>query len=213
MASRRTFIATGAALAATASALTTASASPATAAHPAAYDFPAVAARLARPVKHRQVYATSRVADGVVTGYMKHAMDAYETAYGEGPGALHTAAVFDGRGVVLGLGSDTWNTYRLAQHVRRRGDSLTDQTVAGNPFLTAFTELSKRGATFLVCDNALADWATYLVTAAGYNERPIEAVHADLRAHLITGALLVPAGVAALNQVQEAHFTYVQASL
>ncbi|GAC1313189.1 MAG: hypothetical protein NVS2B3_17620 [Vulcanimicrobiaceae bacterium] len=212
MTSRRTFIAAGAALAA----IPAVDAGPARAAAASAampYDLAAVAARLARPAKHRQVFATNRVADGIVVGYIKHAMDAYESAYGDGPGALHPAAVFYGRGVLLGLGSEMWKTYRLNEGLKRRGDVLTDPQTTGHPFATEFADLGRRGATYLVCDNALTDWATYLVTTAGFNDRSIDAVHADLRSHLVPGAFLVPAGVAALNQAQEAHFTFFQASL
>ncbi len=211
MSSRRTFIAAGAAVVAVP--LLERGGEAAAATRPELYDFPAVADRLARPAKHRQVYATNRVADGVVVGYMKHAMEAYESTMGEGAGALHPAAVFYGRGVVLGLGNEMWRTFRIAESVKRRGDVLTEQTPAGNPFAADFAELTKRGATLLVCDNALADWSTYLVTTAGFNDRTIEAIHTNLRTHLLPGALLVPAGVAALNQAQEAHFTYLQASL
>lgn len=208
---RRTFLAASAALAAVPGALPLAAA--AASARTDLYDFAAIAQRLARPAKHRQVFATNRVADGIVVGYMKHAMDAYEIAYGEGSGALHPAAVFYGRGVVLGMGDEMWEVYRIAESVKRRGDTLTGVQSKGNPFSADFAELSKRGATFLVCDNALTDWATYLVTTAGFSDRTIETVHKDLRTHLVPNALLVPAGVAALNQAQEAHFTYLQASL
>ena len=210
MASRRSFITSGAALASV-PLLETPTFATATTASP--YDFPAIAARLARPAKHRQVYATNRVADGIVFGYMRHVIDAYEVAYGEGPGAMHAAAVFYGRGVVLGLGDSLWTKYRIAESVVRRGDVLSDRTAAGHPFLTEIGALSRRGATYLVCDNALADWATYLVTSAGFNDRTIEGVHADLRAHLVAGALLIPAGVAGLTHAQEARFTFAQASI
>ncbi len=176
------------------------------------YDFAAVAARLARPARHRQVFAVARVADGVVTGLMRHALDAYEITRNEGAGALHPAGVFYARGVVLGLDDAMWRTYRLTDTARRRGDVLSAGTVSGNPFAREFGDLSRRGATLLVCDNALADLATFLVAQGGFNERPIEAVQAELRRHLFPGALLVPAGVAALNDAQEARFTYLQAS-
>jgi len=211
MSLRRTFLAAGVALVVV-PALFRRSAAGA-AARADLYDFPALAQRLARPARHRQVFATARVADGVVVGYMKHAMEAYETTLGEGPGALHPAAVFYGLGVVLGLDNEMWRTLRLAEGVKRRGDVLTAQAVNANPFAAEFAALTRRGATLLVCDNALADWATYLVTTAGFNDRTIEAIHTDLRSHILPGALLVPAGVAALNAAQEAHFTYLQASL
>lgn len=207
MTSRRVFLAAGAAvtaLAPTAAAAITNKSGP--------YDFAAIAERLARPAVHRQVMAVNRVADGTIVGYAKHSMDAVEIAMGAGPGAMHVAAVFYGRGVVLGASSAMWKTYRLAENLKRRGDPLSFQT-DGHPFAAEFAALVARGTSFFVCDNALADWSTYLVTTAGFNDRTIEAVHADLRAHLVPGALLVPAGVAALNTAQEARFTYFQASM
>lgn len=213
MASRRTFLAAGAALVSAAGNESHPTIAAAATGRSELYDFPAIAARLARPAKHRQVYATNRVADGVVIGYMNHVMDAYEGAYADGIGAMHVAAVFYGRGVVLGLNDEMWATYRIAEAVKRRGDVLTVPPAIQNPFTAEFKNLTKRGATFLVCDNALADWATYLVTTAGFNDRTIEAVRTDLRSHLIGDAFLVPAGVAALNEAQEAHFTFAQASI
>ena len=143
---------------------------------------------------------------------MRHALDAYQDAMGEGPGTLHVAAVFYGRGVIMGLNDRAWSTYRLAEAARKRGDVVTAMQTTGNPFAEEMRALSKRGATYLVCDNALADWATYLTAALGTSTQTPDEVRADLRASLFPGALLVPAGVAALNATQEAHFTYVQAT-
>jgi intracellular sulfur oxidation DsrE/DsrF family protein len=211
MQTRRTFLTASAATAAASAAFEAAPSAARASAGP--YDFAAVARELARPARHRQVMAVNRVADGSVVGYMKHVMEAYEITRGEGPGAMHVAGVFYGRGVVLGLDDAMWKKYRIAEGVRRRGDVLSDTTTAGHPFASEFDALVKRGATFLVCDNALADWATYFVTTAGFNDRSIDDVRADLRRHVFPGAYLVPAGVAALNEAQEARFTYLQASI
>lgn len=211
MRSRREFLATSAVIAAVVPALERAV--PVTAAQSNVYDFPAIAQRLARPSKHRQVFGVSRVADGAIVGYMRHSLDAYEIAMGEGPGVMHVAAVFYGRAAVMAVNDAMWRTYRLAEGAKRRGEVLTSPLQDANPFDAEFAGLGRRGATLLVCDNALSDWATYLVTTAGFNDKTIERVHADLQSHLVPGALLVPAGVAALNQAQEAHFTYLQATL
>jgi intracellular sulfur oxidation DsrE/DsrF family protein len=178
-----------------------------------AYDFAAIDAALGREARHRQVFAVARVADGVAFALMTHGIDAYEIARGEGPGALHAAGVFYARGVILGLGDAMWRRYHLAEHSRRRGDELTAQSITHNPFADRIASLQKRGATFFVCDNALLDWATYLVTIAGFSAQSPEGVHAELRRNLVAGALLVPAGVAALGDAQERRFTFVQASL
>jgi hypothetical protein len=47
----------------------------------------------------------------------------------------------------------------------------------------------------------------------GTSDQPVQVVHADLRAHLVPGTLLVPAGVAAVNQAQENKFTFIPASV
>ena len=177
------------------------------------YDFAAIDARLQRPARHRQVFAVAKTADGAVTGYMRHALDAYEVAMGEGPGTLHVAAVFYGRGVVMGLGDAAWNKYHLADALRKRGDSSGAMQTQGNPFASDMRALAGRGASFFVCDNAIADWATYLTVGLGATDRSPDDLRAELRTSLFPGAMLVPAGVAALNATQEAHFTYVQATL
>jgi intracellular sulfur oxidation DsrE/DsrF family protein len=209
MTTRGTFIGATLALAAVDASSTVASAAQGTG---SPYDFAAVDAQVQRPSRHRQVFAVAKTADGAAIGYMRHALDAYEIAMGEGPGTLHVAAVFYGRGVVMGLSDAAWTKYHLADAVHKRGDTVSAQG-DGNPFSTDMRALAKRGATYLVCDNAIADWATYLSVGLGTTGLTPDAVRADLRASLFPGALLVPAGVAALNTTQEAHFTYVQATL
>jgi intracellular sulfur oxidation DsrE/DsrF family protein len=205
MSSRRTFLAATTALAALPP--------PASATSSGPYDFSAIDAALGREARHRQVFAIARVADGIAFALMTHGLDAYEIARNEGRGALHAAAVFYARGVILGLGDAMWRRYRLTEHARRRGDELAIESTARNPFSDRIASLEHRGASFFVCDNALLDWATYLVTIAGFTADSPEAVHAEFRRNLVAGALLVPAGVAALNDAQERRFTFVQASL
>jgi intracellular sulfur oxidation DsrE/DsrF family protein len=205
MSNRRTFLAvTSAAVASTA---------PASAAPRGPYDFAGVDARLHRAARHRQVFAAASVSGGVAIALMNHGIDAYERTMGEGPGSLHAAAVFYARGVILGVDDAMWHAYRLADAAMRRGDSLGAHSGPHNPFASDLAALTARGATLLVCDRALADWSTYLVSMGGFSSTSPEDVHAQFRAHLLPGALLVPAGVAALNAAQEARFTYVQASL
>jgi intracellular sulfur oxidation DsrE/DsrF family protein len=114
--------------------------------------------------------------------------------------------------VILGLDDSAWRAYGLAEAARRRGETLT-ATADGNPFASELAALAKRGVSFFVCDNALDDWATYAVVVQGAGQSSVEQVRDDLRRRVVPSALLVPAGVVALNQAQEARFTYVQGSL
>ena len=205
MTSRRAFVAgTVAAAAEVSRSLPTRAAQP--------YDFAAIETRFARPARHRQAFAVARIADGAPLGQMWHALDVYEKTMREGPGSLHIAAIFYSRGVVLGLDDSAWRAYGLGGAARRRGDSVT-ATGEGNPFTSEIAALLGRNVSAFVCDNALDEWATYLVLVQGVGGRSVEEVRDDLRRRIAPGALLVPAGVVALNQAQEARFTYVQASL
>ena len=180
-----------------------------------AFDLGALMARLDEPAKHKQVFASPRVAEGAVLGYMRNSLDAYETGFGEGPGTLRVAAVFYGRGVALALDDQAWTKYKIAAGLEKLGEKLSHSERTGNPYWHAppgensLEVLAGRGALYLACNNALKGLASALSGPDGSSED----VHADLRRHLIPGAILVPAGVAALNAAQEARFTYMQAAL
>ncbi|MEO7039946.1 MAG: twin-arginine translocation signal domain-containing protein [Candidatus Elarobacter sp.] len=189
-----------------------AAAGPAQPSRPAGpYDLPAIEAQLAKPARHRQVFAVQRVGDGHVLGMMRNALVAYEETLREGSGALHVAAVLYANGAPLGLDDAAWRTYRLADASARRGDPI-GRHGDGNPFLHdgsgSVEALTRRGASFFVCDNALGELATFLSAIAATTGDDPATVRADLRRHLVPGALLVPAGIATLNAAQEARFTF-----
>lgn len=212
--SRREFLA-GAALLATGAK----PAAVAKAVGPAPFDIAAFEARLAIPYRHRQVFAAHKVQGGSVLALMLSSLNAYETGFGEGKGTLHVAAVLYGTAPPIALDGEAWKKYDLWNVLRAVGDPLEAGSQTGNPFMhpsygdAAVESLALRGASFFVCNNALTGLATHLVTGTNSAYASVDEVLADLRAHVVPGALLVPAGVAALNAAQEAKFTYLQASL
>ena len=186
---------------------------------------------LAAPHRHRMVFGVTQVHDGAALGQMKNAFNAYAFARREGPGTLHVVGVLYGSSVALALDDAAWRTYRIAQALRSRGDAVTrDGATAGNPFAhetadgaagdpddprssaqdTSLAALARRGTTFLVCNNALTGFARALVTDANV-AGPVDRVLAALRAGFLPGVLLVPAGVGAINDAQEARYSYVAA--
>ena len=186
---------------------------------------------LAAPHRHRMAFGITQVRDGAALGQMKNAFNAYEFARREGPGTLHVVGVFYGSSVALALDDAAWRAYRVARALHLRGDDVTRPGAAtGNPFAhpsadAAVTDpddprspaqdaslagLARRGASFFVCDNALTGFARSLVTDANVHE-PVDRVLAALRGALLPGTVLVPAGVAALNDAQEARYAYVAA--
>ncbi|HTW85424.1 MAG TPA: hypothetical protein VMD91_15250 [Candidatus Sulfotelmatobacter sp.] len=228
MTTRGAFLGAGTATLAAASALAGTPATAFAASGPSPFDFPAIAAALARPATHRQVIGTAKVADGDVLHYALNTLNAYDFDYGE-PGVTHVAAVCYGSGVALLVDDAAWAKYKIASILQRRGDAVSRPgSATANPFLAAtssldphdapsaphgfyhdgsLTALAKRGASFFACNNALTGLANAIALTYSISSDPVEVVLADLRRHLVPGALLVPAGVAAVNQAQEAKFT------
>jgi intracellular sulfur oxidation DsrE/DsrF family protein len=194
MTSRSSFLAAAALTAAS-----TGLARPASAAG-ATFDRPAFEARLRLPFPHRQAFASGQVADGAVLGFMYNSLNAYETGFGEGAGTLHAAAVFYRTAVALALDDDAWHSYGVAAVLHTANDRVTSQA-DGNPFLRSpqgwsLSDLQRRSTSFFVCQNALGDLARRCGVAVD-----------TLKLHLLPGMMLVPAGVAAVNALQEEHFT------
>jgi intracellular sulfur oxidation DsrE/DsrF family protein len=194
MTSRRLFLTASAVVAASAGVVLPAAAAP------AAFDRASFEARLRAPFRHRQAFASAQVADGAVLGFIFNSLNAYENGFGEGPGTLHPAAVLYHNAVALALDDLAWQTYDIPDLLRRAGDGVRTST-EGNPFVRgprgwSFGELQSRNASFFVCQNALTDLAQRCETS-----------FVTLAAHLLPGMMLVPAGVAAVNALQEERFT------
>lgn len=220
--SRRTFIAAGAALAALSDGIAAVAApdenDPERTVAP--FDLNGLMDRLNQPAKHKQVFAAAHIADGSVLSYMKNSLEAYEKGFGEGPGALRVAAVFYGRAVALAVDDAGWSKYKISETMKKAGETISYQERDVNPYWHAppgensLEALTGRGALFMACNNALHGLSHALATAGGDGAGvTADAVYADLRKHLIPGAILVPAGVAAINAAQEARYTFFQASI
>ncbi len=107
--------------------------------------------------------------------------------------------------MALALDDDAWRSFNVADVIRRAGDRVTATATDGNPFIRAprgwtFDELARRNVSFFVCSNAMNDLARRCATSID-----------TFTAHLLPGMMMVPAGVAAVNALQEEHFTLFQA--
>ena len=65
--------------------------------------------------------------------------------------------------------------------------------------------LQGRGATFILCNNALQIFSGLLAQQRGLDPK---AVYEDMKANILPGVALVPAMVIAIEKAQEAGFTY-----
>jgi len=200
------------------SSTTTATATPTVTAPPSPgalrFDRTAFEAVLGRPVKHRQVFAATQLAGGRVLHYMENSMRAYAEGLGAGPGTLHTAAVLYGPHLLLAADDSMWAKYPVGALLDELEHDLSLRSAQRNPYAAQTAALVRAGASLFVCDNALT-WLTGALAARMPKKGAPAggAVHDDLVAHLVEGAMVVPAGVAALNAAQEARFTLVQATI
>jgi intracellular sulfur oxidation DsrE/DsrF family protein len=204
-----------------------ASAAPSATPAPFVFDDARFQSILGIPARHKQCVASAVIEGGEGLYAMMAALYAYEFDMREGPGTVHEVAVlYHPQGAMLGLGDRAWNEYLIPalSHLRARVGTLRGRPIVpgrGNPYLRrdrslpletdpSIEALASRGCHFFVCNNALNGLASMLASALHESD---EAIYAGLRADLVPNALVVPAGVMAINACQEAHFTYLQATL
>lgn len=154
---------------------------------------------------HRQVFGAHGTDMRSLFEEMNASLDAYEYAQGEGPGTLAVAAVLYGAATPSAISGSVWREYRL-------GERLGVDPRA-NPLVARFTELRERGARFFVCNNSLRGLAIAVANGVPEVQDPVDVVLRRMHENLVHGMTIVPAGVEALNALQEAGYTYLPASL
>jgi intracellular sulfur oxidation DsrE/DsrF family protein len=186
------------------------------------------------PFKHKQLFTSPRANNGAIFAYMRNSLNGYQFGWGEGPGTLHAAAVLNGLGVAQGVDDEMWARYGLAQVLAKNNDIVKAPGAdRGNPWLhpaavyprndadqstpynqdASIETLRRRGASFYICNNALRQLAIKTIDAGLANGADLETLHADLRRHIVSGSILVPAGVTTIDALQQEHFTLYDASV
>ena len=176
----------------------------------------------ARPARHKQVIASTKVDRGAALRYAGNTLNAFQFSLNEGAGTVHTVCVFYGTSLTLIANDTLWAKYHLFDVLDAAGDPLSMLPhTPKNPFLHAFSSMRKtdapsdkhdysvealtaRGVTWFACDNALHSLAEQIGSVQHVDPAH---VYTDFRRGLYPGTLVVPAGVAALVLAQEAHFT------
>lgn len=126
--------------------------------------------------------------------------------------------------VAIAFNDEMWNSVIIPAlpHVTPalRSNFESVKVTTGNPFLyrpsnsngedASVESLVARGTQFFVCANATLQLAVALGTAT--RQQP-QTIYQAFTSNLVPGASLVPTGVWALHALQEAHFTYLQATV
>lgn len=177
---------------------------------------------LAKTAKHKQCFGAKDLNDGGVLNAMQNSINAYEDYLHEAPGSMRAVAVlYHGTSVALAMNDSLWDS-TLAALVQHGPAEIRDQMKGttlgkGNPYLHSLTKdpddvsverLVAQGSTFFVCHNAILGFAS---EAARVLKISRKAAHDRIMSNIVPGAIVVPAGVMAINACQEAHFTYIAA--
>lgn len=161
---------------------------------------------------------------------LKNWLNSFELSYEMDPVELHTIVASYASANLLTYGDDLWKRYRLGEKYeiddpvtgrpatrnlfwpsRFAADAPPDPSPGGNIYQdTGIEALQKRGTIFLTCTNSLMGHAAAAVTDGraplGWDA---DAVAADFKAHLVPGAVLVPAVVGEVSRAQQAGYSLV----
>jgi hypothetical protein len=188
---------------------------------------PASAAASARPTPsdnwlkgikgtHRQFFDAPTANGGIP---LVHILNYYETlnkAYGVKDAHINAVGTFYGTTTFYGLNDAMWAKYRLGEFLETNDPATNKPAVANpwrsNPVVIGLTlpqasieSLQKRGATFILCNNALTIFSGLLAKARGLDA---DAVYGDLAANILPGVNLIPGMVVAIEQAHTANLSY-----
>ncbi len=180
---------------------------------------------IGKPAQHRHLFGVAGIDAGEGLYAMNNTYETYKLSLGVPINEVYLVGVlYRVEPVAIAFSDDVWNEAIIPAlpHMNRamRSNFESVRVTAGNPFLyrpaggsgddASVESLVDRGATFCVCANATLQLANLVGTAL---RRDPQTIYQLFVANLVRGAVLVPTGVWAIHALQEAHFTYLQATL
>jgi hypothetical protein len=179
-----------------------------------------------KPARHRLLLDTiSADAAGAATDYAMNFIHANETGYGVTPQDLAVIIVLRHMSTPFAFGDASWRKHgkSFAKMLKLEGEEAI-QAVSGNPLLAKpdgpppkgfewgfgppLTLLAQKGAMFAVCAMATQGISQQLAKGGG----TAAAIEAALKADLIPGAHMVPAGIVAVGHAQERGYPFAYIS-
>jgi hypothetical protein len=166
--------------------------------------------------KHQQFFDSPAPAGGVPLVHIMNYYDTYNKAYNVADQDIDAVGTFYGSTTFYGLNDAMWAKYKLGEFLETI-DPNTKKPAVANPWRNApvilgmtlpqasIESLQKRGATFIVCNNALSIFSGMLAQARGLDAKQ---VYEDMKANLLPGAYLVPGMVVAIEQAQRRGLSY-----
>jgi intracellular sulfur oxidation DsrE/DsrF family protein len=141
--------------------------------------------------------------------------DTYNKAFNVKDADIDAVLTFYGSTTFYGLNDAAWAKYQLGEFLET--NDATGKPATANPWRTApvflnmtlpqasIESLHKRGATFILCNNALTIFSSLVAQKRGLDAN---VVYQDLKANILPEVELVPGMVVAVEQAQRAGLSY-----
>lgn len=170
--------------------------------------------------KHKQLFDWPEPENGLGLRHVRGYLNTWRDAYGVQEKDLSIIVALYGNTLPLGLTDEMWEKYHLGQALNIT-DPKTSAPLARNWFAhpmqgdpvvdgqadAAMEKLQGRGVLFIVCNNAIRNWSAKLGRAQGVEAATVQA---DLLAHVLPGAVVVPGVMVAMNKAHERGYGYIR---
>jgi intracellular sulfur oxidation DsrE/DsrF family protein len=168
--------------------------------------------------KHRQLFDMPAPSGGSGLLHVRNWYSTWHDAYALADKDMNALVTLYGKSLPLGFEDAMWEKYHFGELLKENGPDKQPLTrnmffrpQQGDPlaygFLDASVEsLQKRGARFILCNNALNFWSQRLSQGGAGTTA---AIRTDLLDHMLPGVVLVPGMVVAINKAQERGFSYM----
>lgn len=166
--------------------------------------------------KHRQLFDSPAPGGGIMLIHMLNYYDTLVRDYHLKDADVDAVGTFYGTTTFYGVNDAMWAKYRLGEFLETN-DPATGKPATSNPWRTtpnvlgmslpqaSVESLQKRGATFIICNNALGIFAGMLAKARNLDA---DVVYKDLKANILPNVELVPGMVVAIDQAHAAGLSY-----
>jgi hypothetical protein len=172
--------------------------------------------------KHRAVFDSPEVEDGLALEHATSFTLGYREQLGASGADVVPVVVLRHAGTVMAMNDLLWEKFGFGERSRTK-DPLTGKDALRNPFLRVAKDekspivsaaamiesLLANGAIILACNKASMRIANQI--AAKSNRDP-EEVRAEVRSNIIPGVLLQPSGIYAVLRAQEAGCTFIKST-
>jgi hypothetical protein len=172
--------------------------------------------------KHKAVFDSPAVEDGLALSHATFFMQGYKEQLGVGGDDVVPVVVLRHFGTVIAMNDLLWEKYALGERMKVK-DPRTGKEALRNPFLhvakddkdplvspeASLEGLIASGAVLLACNKAAMRYAGQM--AQKFNRDP-EEVRAEVRANIVPGVSLQPSGIYATLRAQDVGCAFIKST-